>query len=284
LTGSEAVPEAFGLSGSTLSRRFQQVSERHLQALQERSLEAYDFVALVLDGKSFADDTMVIALGITVTGEKVILGFVQTSTENGKVCTQFLRELVARGLRYDDGLLVVLDGGKGLHTAVTTVCAEAAAIQRCQWHKRENVVAYLALTQQATVRRKLEAAYRHPTYTQAKAALMRVRAELVQLNESAARSLDEGLEETLTLHRLGVFPELGISLRTTNCLESINALVEQRTGKVDYWKNSHQKQRWLATALLDIEPRLRRIRGYRHLRALRRALQERTDGKVKKAA
>jgi putative transposase len=282
--GAEAVPEAFGMSGSTISRRFRQVSARHLQALQERSLEAYDFVALVLDGKVFAEDTMVVALGITVSGDKIILGFVQTSTENGKVCTQFLRELVARGLRSEAGLLVVLDGGKGLHTAVTTVFEEAAAIQRCQWHKRENVVAYLAPAHQAALRRKLEAAYRQPTYAQAKAALLRVRAALVPLNESAVRSLDEGLEETLTLHRLGVFPELGISLRTTNCLESINALVEQRTGKVDYWKNSHQKQRWLATALLDIEPRLRRIRGYRHLRALRRALQARPEAKVKKAA
>ena len=86
-------------------------------------------------------------------------------------------------------------------------------------------------------------------------------------------SLDEGFDETLTLHRLGLFAELGVSFKTTNCLESINGLVEQRTGKIDYWKNSEQKQRWLATALLDIEPRLRRVRGYQHLPALRRALQ-----------
>ena len=86
-------------------------------------------------------------------------------------------------------------------------------------------------------------------------------------------SLDEGFEETLTLHRLGVFAELGVSFKTTNCLESINGLIEQRTGKIDYWKNSDQKQRWLASALLDIEPRLQRVRGHKHLPALRRALQ-----------
>ena len=151
----------------------------------------------------------------------------------------------------------------------------AAAIQRCQWHKRENVLAYLAGPQQAVMRRKLQAAYGQPTYEQAKAALKQVRSELAQINLSAVASLDEGGDETLTLHRLGLFAELGVSFKTTNCLESINGLVEQRTGKIDYWKNSEQKQRWLATALLDIEPRLRRVRGHKHLPALRRALQAR---------
>jgi putative transposase len=123
------------------------------------------------------------------------------------------------------------------------------------------------------VRRKLQAAYAQPTYELAKTALKKVRAELAVLNLSAVGSLDEGFEETLTLRRLGLFTELGVSFKTTNCLESINGLVAQRTGKIDYWKNSEQKQRWLATALLDIEPRLRRVRGYKHLPALRRALQ-----------
>lgn len=122
------------------------------------------------------------------------------------------------------------------------------------------------------MRRKLQAAYAQPTYEQAKTS-KKLRAELAVLNLSAVASLDEGFEETLTLHRLGVFAELGVSFKTTNCLESINGAVEQRTGKIDYWKNSEQKQRWLATALLDIEPRLRRVRGYKHLPALRRALQ-----------
>jgi transposase-like protein len=198
---------------------------------------------------------------------------VETSTENAKVCTQFLQGLKARGLRDDDGLLVIIDGGKGLHAGVEQAFGSAAAIQRCQWHKRENVLAYLSGTQQAAIRRKLQAAYSQPTYEAAKTALKKVRSELAELNLSAVASLDEGFDETLTLHRLGVFAELGISFKTTNCLESINGQVEQRTGKIDYWKNSEQKQRWLATALLDIEPRLRRVRGHKHLPALRRALQ-----------
>src|SRR5512139_4310131 len=149
--------------------------------------------------------------------------------------------------------------------AITTVLGAHAAVQRCQWHKRENVVAYLPKPQQAPWRRKLQAAYERPTYAEATAALGRLRPELRLLNESALKSLDEGLEETLTLHRLGVFRELGISLKTTNCLESLNSLVAQRVAKVDRWRSSDQKQRWLAAALLEIEPRLRRIKGFRAL-------------------
>jgi len=258
---AEAVPEAFGLAPSTVSRRYIRASARQLQALSERRLESYDLVALLLDGKTFAEDEMVIALGVTMQGQKVILGFVQTATENARVCAEFLRDLVARGLRYEQGLLVVIDGSKGLRGGVQEVFGDAAAVQRCTWHKRENLVAHLPVGQQASWRQKLQRAYEQPTQAEAKGALDRVARELRLLNESAARSLAEGLDETLTLHRLGVVGELGRSFKTTNALESVMAQVEQRTGKVDRWRTSDQKQRWLASALLDIEPRLRRIRA-----------------------
>jgi transposase-like protein len=270
---AEAVPEAFGLSASSVSRRFIRASARQLQALQERRLAGYEFVAVLLDGKTFAEDAMVIALGITLTGEKVVLGFVQTATETEAVCAAFLRELVDRGLKGDQGLLFVIDGAKGLRRAIQTVFGSQAVVQRCQWHKRENVLEYLPKSQRPTWRRKLQAAYQKPAYPEARAALLRVRQELRLVNESAVKSLDEGFEETLTLHRLGVFPALGVSLKTTNCLESLNALVGQRSDKVDRWRSSDQKQRWLAAALLDIEPRLRRIKGFRLLPLLRQALQ-----------
>ena len=269
---AEAVPAAFGLSASSVSRRFIRASAKQLEALQARRLDAYDVLALLLGGKTFAADAMVVALGITLTGEKGILGFVQTATENETVCSAFLRELVERGLKAERGLRCVGDGAKGLRKAIHTVFGVATPVQRCQWHKRENVIAYLPEGQRATWRRKLQAAYEKPTYAEAQAALGRLHVELRLLNESAAKSLLEGLEETLTLHRLGVFAQLGLSLKTTNCLESLNALVEQRTAKVDHWRTSDQKQRWLAAALLDIEPRLRRVRGFRALPLLRQAL------------
>jgi transposase-like protein len=268
-----AVPGAIGLSSSTVSRRFTHASAKQLKGLQERDLSELDILAIFLDGKTFADMTMVVAVGITLTGEKHVLGFVETGTENEPVLTPFLQELEERGLTSSQGLLFIIDGGKGLRAAVRQAFGSSALVQRCQWHKRENVVRHLPKGEQATWRRRLQRAYQRPTYAEASAALTRLQTELEDRNQSAARSLAEGLEETLTLHRLGVFALVGLSFKTTNCLESINALVEERCAKVDRWTNSHQRQRWLATALLDIEPRLRRVKGYRHLPKLREALQ-----------
>ena len=270
---AEAIPGAIGLSGSTVSRTLVQASAAKLRALQERDLSDADVVAIVLDGKTFTDATMVIALGITLAGEKRFLGFIETDTENEKVLTPFLRSLVERGLDVSQGLLVILDGGKGLRAAVRKAFRDQALVHRCQWHKRENVVSYLAKTEQASWRQRFQRAYNRPEYDEARAALETLHRELEDRNQSAARSLAEGFDETLTLHRLGLYGVLGRSLKTTNCLESVNALVEERCAKVDHWQNSRQRHRWLATALLDIEPRLRKVRGYRHLPTLRVALQ-----------
>ncbi len=282
---AETVPGAIGLSPSTVSRQFIDASAEKLRELQERDLSGSDFVALFLDGKTFANDVMVTALGVTTDGRKIILGFVQAGSENESVLTNFLRELVDRGLCADAGLLVVLDGGKGLRAAVKRAFKKKAAVQRCQWHKRENVVSYLPKAEQAAWRRRLQRAYARPTYAEAKAALLRIRDELREVNLDAAKSLEEGFEETLTLHRLGLYAILGRSLKTTNCLESVFGQVENRCGKVSHWKNSSQKQRWLASSLLDIEPRLRTIQGYKHLGQLREALQRETGaGQQEKVA
>ena len=230
-------------------------------------------MAEFLDGKTFADATMVIALGITMAGEKRFLGFVETDTENATVLTPFLRSLGERGRDLSQGILVILDGGKGLRTAVRKAFRNRTLVQRCQWHKRENVVSHLAKHEQAAWRQRLQRAYNRPDYAEALGALETLLGELDERNQSAAGSLAEGLDETLTLHRLGVYGVLGLSLKTTNCLESVNGLVEERCAKVDYWQTSHQRHRWLATALLDIEPRLRKVMGYRHLPQLRTALK-----------
>jgi transposase-like protein len=270
----EAVPGAIGLSKSTVSREFQKATSARLKAFQERDLSELEVVVVFLDGKTFADDQIVLALGVTLAGDKRFLGFVQTATENERALTGFLRSLVARGLDLSAGTLVVIDGAKGLRAAVKKGFGGQVLIQRCQWHKRENVVSHLPRTEQTHWRRKLQSAYQRPTYKEAARDLKAIRQELQERNESAVASLDEGFEETLTLHRLGLFPLLGRSLKTTNVLESVNAQAEQRCGRVDHWKNSKQKQRWLAAALLDIEPRLRRLIGYRHLPRLRTAIQK----------
>lgn len=270
---AQAVPGAIGLSSSTVSRKFVRASAARLKQLQERDLSEEDMVSVFLDGKSFAEDTLVVALGVRVSGEKRFLGFIETGTENEKALTPFLRSLLERGLDISRGVLVVVDGGKGLRAAVRRVFDRYALVQRCQWHKRENVVTYLPKREQASWRQRLQRAYNRPTYQGARTTLRALRAELALRNESAAASLDEGLEETLTLHRLGLYVQLGASFKTTNSLESINAMVEQRCAKVDRWRNSNQRHRWLASTLLDIEPRLRRVRGHRYLPMLRAALQ-----------
>lgn len=273
-SASLAVPEAFGLSSSSVSRGFSRASKQKLQELQERDLSCYDFVVMWLDGKTFSKDDLIVAVGLTIEGQKVILGFIETATENAQVTSDFLNELLSRGMSVEEGILVIVDGSKGLISAVENVFKNRVLIQRCQWHKRENIVDYLPKAEQSYMRRRLQMGYERPTYQEAKRVLLSIRKELEKRNLSAVRSLDEGFEQTLTLHRLGLFAKLGRSLKTTNCIESINAMIEQRCGKVDYWKNSLQRQRWLASALLDIEPRLNRITGYRYLSELRLAIRK----------
>jgi len=280
---AEAVPDAFGLAKSSVSRRFIRASARELRRLQERRLDDAEWLVLVLDGKSFAGDQVVIALGVTATGEKRILGLVQTASENRRVITAFLRELGERGFPLDQRLLAVLDGSKGLRAAVRDVFG-AIPVQRCQWHKRENVVSYLAKQDQPVWRRKLQAAYGHATYGDAKRALDRVYQQLRVVNESAAASLAEGLEETLTLHRLNVFPELGVSFKTTNLIESVMARLEAKTRRVTRWRTSDQKLRWCASALWATERQFRRIKHHRHLPLLKQALQRTITGTNSAAA
>jgi putative transposase len=282
------IPGALGLSKTTVSSQFMEASVARLKELQERDLSALDVVVIFLDGKAFADDQMVAALGITMNGDKKFLGFVQTDTENSRVLTSFLQGLLSRGLDISKGVLTVIDGGKGLRRAVTDAFGTQALVQRCQWHKRENVVSYLSKNEQPLMKKRLQRAYQQPDLARARKELLAIRKDLEKRNLSAMNSLDEGMEETLTLHRLGVFALLGTSLKTTNCIESVNAHAEQRCGKIDHWRNSSQKQRWFACALLDMEPRFRKIRGYKHLPLLREAIMKElklTESKqVKKAS
>lgn len=268
-----AIPETFGIERNSVSKRWIRGSGKKLRELQERSLEKYDIVSIILDGKAFGENEMIIGLGVTIAGEKVILGMIESNTENFMVCRDFLKNLIARGLNAEKEYLFVIDGGKGLRKAITSVFGAKAFVQRCQWHKRENVVGYLPKEKQAEWRRKLQAAYEEGDYAKARKRLLSLRGDLERMNISAVRSLDEGFEETLTLHRLGVFENLGISFKTTNLIENVNSGLEHRTGRVTRWHTSDQRQRWVGTALLDIEPRLRKLKGYKYLPMLRMAMR-----------
>ncbi|MBO6573769.1 MAG: transposase, partial [Rhodothermales bacterium] len=217
---------------------------------------------------------IVICLGLTVDGRKLPLGFIESTTENAIAIQGLFRDLIGRGLRFEEGLLCVIDGAKGLYKAVQKTFGVHAQVQRCQWHKRENVVGYLAKKDQDIYRRRLGAAYRKTDYPAAKEALMAIHTELEGLNRSAARSLMEGLEETLTLHRLGVFAEVGKSLKTTNGIENLNSQLTKYIGRVKNWMSSDQRQRWVAMGLLQVEKKMNRIEGWQSLDLLRAALQQ----------
>jgi len=281
---SEAIPGALSLSASTVSRRYIRASSRKLKELIERRLNHYDFIAMVLDGKSFGEDGMIIAVGITIEGKKILLGIIQSGSENHTVCKDFLKGLINRGLRYEKGLLCVIDGAKGFRKAINEVFGIHGIVQRCQWHKRENILEYLPKKMQGEFRRKLQAAYEKEDYEKAKAALIAIKKELRLINVSAVSSMEEGFEETLTMHRLGAPKELRKSLKTTNVIESVFALVGQKTDKVDYWRNSDQKQRWVATALMEIEQKLNKVSGYRYLKNLRIVLQREIANAKRKEA
>jgi len=276
--------DGFGLSQSSVSRRFQKRAEKALREFENRSLEEDDFLALWTRGKHVAGEQMIICVGVTGRGQKKVLGFTQATTERAEPIKELLRDLIERGLSFEEGILCVVDGGKGVRKAIDEVFGRRARVQRCQWHKRENVVSYLPKADQKSWRHRLQRAYNaeisayEPSYDRAKKRLMELKAELHQINRRAARSLQEGLEETLTLHQLGLFEQLGRSLKTTNCIENLNGQVERYIGKVKRWHHSPQRHRWIEIrqdplALLEAETRMRRLTGYRHLPKLKRALK-----------
>ncbi|MFQ5677195.1 MAG: transposase [bacterium] len=268
------IPSAFSIQKSSVSRKFIQASAKKLKAFQDRDLKGHDIIVIFMDGKSFSENEIIIALGVTLSGQKIVLGAIESGTENGQVCRDFLNQLKDRGLQLEEKILFVIDGSKGLRKGICTVFGKQAIIQRCQWHKRKNVVAYLPKCEQNRFRKKLQKACEQKSCGQAKQKLYAIRKELQLINASAVRSLDEGLEETLTLHRLGLFEQLGISLKTTNCIESLNSQLEPYTRRMTYWKNSNQRQRWVATALLEIEPSLRKVKGYRFLPLLKSNMEK----------
>lgn len=277
---SELVPEVFGISPSSVSRKFRRWSEAHLKRLMSRRLDGYDIVAVFIDGKAFARDGLVIALGITIDGGKVVLGIEQMNAENSRSVGQFIDKLIERGLNYEKGLLVVVDGSKGIIKAVREKFVGYALIQRCQHHKKENVASYLSPGQQKLWRIKLGQAYNAASYKEAVEGLAQLHKELSLINPSAAASLAEGMEETLTVHKLGIL-ELRRSFRTTNCIESVMAQLGQYTDKVDRWRNGRHIQEWAASGLLRMESGMRKITGYRYLPLLRERLRQELNLEIK---
>ena len=265
--------EAYGLEKSAISEHFIEASREKLQEMMERRLDKMRLCALLIDATPFAGQQMVVALGISQDGRKTILGIRQGATENATVVGELLGDLMNRGLDFAELRLYVLDGGKALHAAVKKYAGESAPIQRCQVHKRRNVLDHLTDEQKPAVAKKLNAAYALEDYAAAKHALEALHRELMELNPSAARSLGEGLEETLTVHRLHVPPRLRKTLASTNVIESAFSIVERVCANVKRWHAGDQRERWVGSGLLVAEKQFRRVQGHKQIPVLLRELE-----------
>jgi putative transposase len=265
--------EAYGLEKSAISEHFIEASRTKLKEMMERRLDKLKLCALLIDATPFAGQQMVAALGISQDGRKTILGIRQGATENATVVGELLGELANRGLDFSEPRLYVLDGGKALHAAVKKYAGESAPIQRCQVHKRRNVLDHLTDEQKPMVAKKLNVAYALEDHAAAKLALEQLHRELMDINPSAARSLGEGLEETLTVHRLHVPPQLRKTLASTNVIESAFAIVERVCSNVKRWHPGDQRERWVGSGLLVAEKQFRRVQGHKQIPNLLRELE-----------
>ena len=245
----------------------------------ERRLDKTRLCALMIDATPFEGQQMVAALGIAQDGRKMILGIRQGATENATVVGELLSDLMNRGLDFTEPRLYVLDGGKALTSAVKKHAGESAAIQWCQVHKRRNVLDPLTEEQQPAVAKRLNAAYALEEYGAAKQALDALHRELMELNPSAARSLGEGMEETLTVHRLHVPMQLRKTLASTNVIESAFSIVEQVCRNVKRWHGGDQRERWVGSGLSVAQKQFRRIVGYKQIPTLIRELESITSSK-----
>src|ERR1044071_7547954 len=265
--------EAYGLEKSAISEHFIEASQAKLKQMMERRLDKVGFCALLIDATPFAGQQMVAAMGISQDGRKMILGLRQGATENATVVGELLGDLMNRGLDFSQPRLYVLDGGKALSAAVKKYAGESAPIQRCEVHKRRNVLDHLTDEQKPGVAKKLNAAYALEDYAAAKQALNVLHRELMDLNPSAARSLGEGMEETLTVHKLHLPMQLRRTLASTNVIESAFSIVEQVCKNVKRWHDGDQRERWVGSGLLVAEKQFRRIQGYKQIPALIRELE-----------
>lgn len=256
---------SFGISKSAISDRFKVASGQRAQDLRQRDLSRLRLCALMVDGVEFRKELFVVALGIDKTGTKTILGYHQGASENRQICDRLMEGIAARGLDLRQGMLAVLDGGPALAGSLRKYCGDKVLVQRCQQHKQRNICEHFAEDQRPYWEQKLSDAYDLFGHDEAKQALQKIHRELMDVNPSAARSLEEGLEETLTVHKLNMPAPLRKTLRTTNPIESIFDTVRTACRNVKRWRPGDQRERWICSGLLFAESKFRRIDGYREL-------------------
>ncbi|WP_122526599.1 IS256 family transposase [Mycobacterium persicum] len=270
--GEQISEKASATSKSAVSRRFVAMTETALAELLSADLSGLDLVALMIDGVHFAESCCIVALGIGIDGVKHPLALVEGSTENATLVTDLLVDLRERGLDVTRPMLVGLDGSKALRKAVVDVL-DRPVVQRCQIHKVRNVKDHLPQRLRSSVGRKMTDAYHAGSALEAEAALLALAKELDRTHPGAAASLREGLDETLTVLRLGVTPTLARTLRSTNCIESMISVCREHAGNVKRWRDGQMALRWCAAGMVEAGKQFRRVNGHLHLPSLRAALE-----------
>ena len=275
-------------SKSAVSRRFVALSRQQLQEWLGRRLDGLDLPVVMIDGIRFSERVVLVALGIDAQGGKHVLGLREGSTEATRVVASLLAELLERGLDADRMRLWVIDGGKALRKAIVQTFGERALIQRCQEHKRRNVIEHLPKDMHVSVSRALRDAWSAGDAELAKKQLQRLAGSLQDRHPGAAASLREGLEETLTVQSLEITGALYRTLRSTNPIENVNGLIAHYTRNVKRWKDGQMVLRWVASALADAATRMRKLRGCGQMRTLLKALArkvaEQDERAMRKAA
>jgi putative transposase len=279
---------ALCISKSAVSRRFVALSQSQLDEWLRRPLNELDLPVVMIDGIHLSDRVILVALGIDSLGNKHVLGLREGSTEATRVVRALLAELIDRGLDAQRMRLWVIDGGKALRKAIVECFGATALIQRCQEHKRRNVIEHLPKPMHASVNRSMRDAWESKNATLAKKQLLRLAASLQAQHPGAAGSLKEGLEETLTVQALGITGALYRTLRTTNPIENLNGSITRYTRNVKRWKDGQMTLRWVASAFSDAAGRFRKLRGCAVMNLLISALDQRapnteTDHELKAA-
>jgi putative transposase len=270
--GEHVAEKSSATSKSAVSRRFVAMTETALAELLGADLSGLDLVALMIDGVHFAETCCIVALGIDIEGNKHPLTLVEGSTENATLVTGLLVGLRERGLDVIRPMLVGLDGSKALRKAVVDVL-DHPVIQRCQLHKIRNVKDHLPQRLRSSVGRRMTDAYHADSALEAEAALLALAKELDRTHPGAAASLREGLDETLTVLRLGVPPTLARTLRSTNCIESMISVCREHAANVKRWRDGQMALRWCAAGMVEAGKQFRRVNGHLHLPSLRAALE-----------
>ena len=270
--GAQITGKSSATSKSAVSRRFVAMTETALAELLAADLSGLDLVALMIDGVHFAESCCIVALGIGIDGVKHPLALVEGSRENATLVTELLVDLRERSLDVTRPMLVGIDGSKALRKAVIDVL-DHPVIQRCQLHKVRNVKDHLPQRLRSSVGRRMTDAYHADSALEAEAALLALAKELDRTHPGAAASLREGLDQTLTVLRLGVPPTLARTLRSTNCIESMISVCREHAGNVKRWRDGQMALRWCAAGMVEAGKQFRRVNGHLHLPALRTALE-----------